>query len=363
MKNVIVLGGGGFIGGHLAKKLKEQGNHVRICDLKKHEYFFQDEICDEFIVGDLTDPKVVELVIGEGVDEVYQLAADMGGAMYIFTGQHDADVMYNSATINLNVVRECVKKKVGKVFYSSSACMYPEHNQLDPENPNCEESSAYPANPDSEYGWEKLFSERLFLAHQKNYGLDVKIARFHNIYGPQGTWNGGREKAPAAMCRKVVEAKDGDEIEVWGDGNQTRSFLFVDECVRAVLELMESKFSGPVNIGSEEMVSINKLAEIAISVSGKNLSIKNLEGEEFRKKYGFKCPLGVKGRNSDNKLYRENLGSDVFYPLDLGIKMTYNWIKSEVDNIEKETKWIYESPDGKIVYKRKPSEVERIKIK
>jgi len=363
MKNVIVLGGGGFIGGHLAKKLKEQGNHVRICDLKKHEHFFQNEICDEFIVGDLTDPKVVELVIGEGVDEVYQLAADMGGAMYIFTGQHDADVMYNSATINLNVVRECVKKKVGKVFYSSSACMYPEHNQLDPENPNCEESSAYPANPDSEYGWEKLFSERLYLAHQKNYGLDVKIARFHNIYGPQGTWNGGREKAPAAMCRKVVEAKDGDEIEVWGDGNQTRSFLFVDECVRAVLELMESKFSGPVNIGSEEMVSINKLAEIAISVSGKNLSIKNLEGEEFKKKYGFKCPLGVKGRNSDNKLYRENLGSDVFYPLDLGIKMTYNWIKSEVDNTEKDTKWIYESPDGKTVYKRKPSEVERIKIK
>jgi len=363
MKNVIVLGGGGFIGGHLAKKLKEQGNHVRICDLKKHEHFFQNEICDEFIVGDLTDPKVVELVIGEGVDEVYQLAADMGGAMYIFTGQHDADVMYNSATINLNVVRECVKKKVGKVFYSSSACMYPEHNQLDPENPNCEESSAYPANPDSEYGWEKLFSERLYLAHQKNYGLDVKIARFHNIYGPQGTWNGGREKAPAAMCRKVVEAKDGDEIEVWGDGNQTRSFLYVDECVRAVLELMDSEFSGPVNIGSEEMVSINKLAEIAISVSGKNLSIKNLEGEEFKKKYGFKCPLGVKGRNSDNKLYRENLGSDVFYPLDLGIKMTYNWIKSEVDNTEKDTKWIYESPDGKTVYKRKPSEVERIKIK
>jgi nucleoside-diphosphate-sugar epimerase len=241
--------------------------------------------------------------------------------------------------------------------------MYPEHNQLDPENPNCEESSAYPANPDSEYGWEKLFSERLFLAHQKNYGLDVKIARFHNIYGPQGTWNGGREKAPAAMCRKVVEAKDGDEIEVWGDGNQTRSFLYVDECVRAVLELMNSEFSGPVNIGSEEMVSINKLAEIAISVSGKNLSIKNLEGEEFIKKYGFKCPLGVKGRNSDNKLYRENLGSDVFYPLDLGVKLTYNWIKSEVDNLEKNTKWIYESPDGgKTIYKRKPNDTEKYKI-
>jgi nucleoside-diphosphate-sugar epimerase len=363
MKKVVVLGGGGFIGGHLAKKLKEEGNHVRICDLKKHEYFFQDEICNEFIVGDLTDPKVIELVIEEGVDEVYQLAADMGGAMYIFTGQHDADVMYNSAIINLNVVRECVKKKVGKVFYSSSACMYPEHNQLDPENPNCEESSAYPANPDSEYGWEKLFSERLFLAHQKNYGLDVKIARFHNIYGPQGTWNGGREKAPAAMCRKVVEAKDGDEIEVWGDGNQTRSFLYVDECVRAVLELMDSEFSGPVNIGSEEMVSINRLAEIAISVSGKDLTIKNLDGEEFKKKYGFNCPLGVKGRNSDNKLYRESLGSDVFYPLDLGIKLTYNWIKSESDDLEKNTKWIYESPDGKTVYKRKPSELERIKIK
>jgi nucleoside-diphosphate-sugar epimerase len=363
MKKVVVLGGGGFIGGHLSKKLKEDGNHVRICDLKKHEYFFQDEICNEFIVGDLTDPKVVELVIEEGVDEVYQLAADMGGAMYIFTGQHDADVMYNSATINLNVVRECVKKKVGKVFYSSSACMYPEHNQLDPENPNCEESSAYPANPDSEYGWEKLFSERLFLAHQKNYGLDVKIARFHNIYGPQGTWNGGREKAPAAMCRKVVEAKDGDEIEVWGDGNQTRSFLYVDECVRAVLELMDSEFSGPVNIGSEEMVSINRLAEIAISVSGKNLSIKNLEGEEFIKKYGFKCPLGVKGRNSDNKLYRENLGSDVFYPLDLGVKLTYNWIKSEVDDLEKNTKWIYESPDGgKTIYKRKLNDTEKYKI-
>ena len=363
MKKVVVLGGGGFIGGHLAKKLKEDGNHVRICDLKKHEYFFQDEICNEFIVGDLTDPKVVELVIEEGVDEVYQLAADMGGAMYIFTGQHDADVMYNSATINLNVVRECVKKKVGKVFYSSSACMYPEHNQLDPENPNCEESSAYPANPDSEYGWEKLFSERLFLAHQKNYGLDVKIARFHNIYGPQGTWNGGREKAPAAMCRKVVEAKDGDEIEVWGDGHQTRSFLYVDECVRAVLELMDSEFSGPVNIGSEEMVSINKLAEIAISISGKNLSIKNLEGEEFKKKYGFNCPLGVKGRNSDNKLYREKLGTNVFYPLDLGVKLTYNWIKSEVDDLEKNTKWIYESPDGgKTIYKRKQNDTEKYKI-
>ncbi len=363
MKKIVVLGGGGFIGGHLAKKLKEQGNHVRICDLKKHEYFFQDEICDEFIVGDLTDPNVVKLVIEEDIDEVYQLAADMGGAMYIFTGQHDADVMHNSATINLNVAKECVIKKVKKIFYSSSACMYPEHNQLDPLNPNCEESSAYPANPDSEYGWEKLFSERLYLAFQKNYGLNVKIARFHNIYGPQGTWTGGREKAPAAMCRKVAESKDGDEIEVWGDGNQTRSFLYVDECVRAILELMDSNFSEPVNIGSEEMVTINKLAEIAIALSGKKLTIKNLQGDDFIQKYGFKCPLGVNGRNSDNKLYQEKIGSDVFFPLDMGMKLTYNWIKSEVDNVEKNTKWIYESPDGETIYRRKPGKIGRIKIK
>jgi nucleoside-diphosphate-sugar epimerase len=241
--------------------------------------------------------------------------------------------------------------------------MYPEHNQLDPLNPNCEESSAYPANPDSEYGWEKLFSERLYLAFQKNYGLNVKIARFHNIYGPQGTWTGGREKAPAAMCRKVAESKDGDEIEVWGDGNQTRSFLYVDECVRAILELMDSNFSGPVNIGSEEMVTINKLAEIAIALSGKKLTIKNLQGDDFIQKYGFKCPLGVNGRNSDNKLYQEKIGSDVFFPLDMGMKLTYNWIKSEVDNIEKNTDWIYESPDGETIYRRKPGKIGRIKIK
>jgi len=258
MKRVVVLGGGGFIGGHLAKRLKEEGNHVRICDIKKHEYFYHDEICHEFILGDLTDPKVVDTVIEEGVDEVYQLAADMGGALYIFTGENDANLMHNSAMINLNVSRECVKKNVKKVFYSSSACMYPEHNQLDPENPNCEESSAYPANPDSEYGWEKLFSERVFLAYNRNYGLNVRIARFHNIFGPQGTWTGGREKSPAAMCRKVAEAKEGDVIEVWGNGLQTRSFLYVDECVEAVLRLMSSDFTGPVNIGSEEMVTINQ---------------------------------------------------------------------------------------------------------
>ncbi len=244
MKKIVVLGGGGFIGGHLAKRLKNDGNWVRVCDLKRHEYFTQDEFCNEFIVGDLRDPNVVSLVIDDSIDEVYQLAADMGGAGYIFTGDNDANVMHNSALINLNVVHECVKKKVGKVFYSSSACMYPEHNQLDPNNPNCEESSAYPANPDSEYGWEKLFSERLFLAFNRNYGLDVRIARFHNIFGPQGTWEGGKEKSPAAMCRKAAEVNDWDkipnqvrptyELEVWGDGQQTRSFLYVDECVEYI---------------------------------------------------------------------------------------------------------------------------------
>ena len=363
-KKVVVLGGGGFIGGHLAKRLKEEGNHVRICDIKRHEHFYQEEICDEFILGDLTDPKVVDLVIEEGVDEVYQLAADMGGALYIFTGENDANLMHNSATINLNVSRECVKKKVKKVFYSSSACMYPEHNQLDPLNPNCEESSAYPANPDSEYGWEKLFSERVFLAYHRNYNLNVRIARFHNIFGPQGTWKGGREKSPAAMCRKVVESKDGDIIEVWCNGEQTRSFLYVEECVEAVLRLLESDFTGPVNIGSEEMVTINQLAEMAISISGKDLSIKNIDGEEFIKKYGFKCPLGVKGRNSDNKLYREKVGWEVSQPLLTGLTKTFLWIKSQVDTLELETPWIYESPDGgTTVFKREPMSTERIKVK
>ncbi|WP_027377820.1 NAD-dependent epimerase/dehydratase family protein [Kaistella palustris] len=329
MKKIVVLGGGGFIGGHLAKRLKDEGNHVRICDIKNHEYFRHEEICHEFILGDLTDPKVVELVIEEGVDELYQLAADMGGALYIFTGENDANVMHNSAMINLNVAKESVTKKVKKVFYSSSACMYPEHNQLDPSNPNCEESSAYPANPDSEYGWEKLFSERVFLAFKRNYNLDVRVARFHNIFGPQGTWKGGREKSPAAMCRKVVEAAEGDEIEVWGNGLQTRSFLYVDECVEAVLRLMHSDFVGPVNIGSEEMVTINQLAQIAIDISGKDLSIHNIEGQEFVDKYGFKCPLGVKGRNSDNKLYREKIGWEVSQPLVEGMKKTFDWINEQ----------------------------------
>ncbi|WP_159801347.1 NAD-dependent epimerase/dehydratase family protein [Flavobacterium sp. MK4S-17] len=330
MKKIVVLGGGGFIGGHLAKRLKNEGNFVRICDIKEHEYFSHDEICNEFIVGDLTNPVTVSRVIDENIDEVYQLAADMGGAGYIFTGENDANVMHNSALINLNVAKEAITKKVKKVFYSSSACMYPEYNQLDPLNPNCEESSAYPANPDSEYGWEKLFSERLFLAFNRNYNLDVRIARFHNIFGPQGTWKGGKEKAPAAMCRKVAEAVPGTSIEVWGDGMQTRSFLYVDECIEAVLRLMESDFLGPVNIGSEEMVTINQLAQMAIDISGKNISIKNIEGQEFFDKYGFKCPTGVRGRNSDNRLYKEKIGWAVSEPLLEGMKKTYVWIDQKV---------------------------------
>lgn len=350
MKNVVVLGGGGFIGGHLAKRLKEEGHNVTICDIKIHEYWDHKDICNNFIEGDLRNPDVVSIAIPKGTDEVYQLAADMGGAGYIFTGDNDANVMHNSALINLNVVHECTKKKVSKVFYSSSACMYPEHNQLDPNNPNCEESSAYPANPDSEYGWEKLFSERLFLAFHRNYGLDVRVARFHNIFGPQGTWTGGKEKAPAAMCRKVAEASDGDEIEVWGDGEQTRSFLYVDECVEAVLRLMESDFREPVNIGSEEMVSINELAQMAIDISGKDLKIKNIQGEEFITKYGFTCPLGVRGRNSDNKLYKEKVGWEVSQPLIKGMEKTFDWVNEQVS--ENKT-YIYESPDGgKTVYRR-----------
>jgi GDP-D-mannose 3',5'-epimerase len=354
MKKILILGGGGFIGGHLAKKLKDEGNYVRVVDIKSHEYFTPEEMCNEFLTYDLRDPKNVEAVIRvetyenkiipfsylkqpysevTSFDEVYQLAADMGGAGYIFTGEHDADVMHNSAMINLNVAKECVEQGVKKVFYSSSACMYPEHNQLDPNNPNCEEYSAYPANPDSEYGWEKLFSERLFLSFHRNYGLNVRIARFHNIFGPMGTWKGGKEKSPAAMCRKAAETPDGGEIEVWGSGVQTRSFLYVDECVEAVLRLMDSELSKPVNIGSEEMVTINQLASMAIAISGKDIKIKNIEGEEFFNKYGFKCPLGVKGRNSDNRLYKSAIGWEVNQPLSIGLKKTYEWIKSQVDNL------------------------------
>jgi nucleoside-diphosphate-sugar epimerase len=342
MKNILILGGGGFIGGHLAKRLFNEGNFVRVVDIKQHEYFKTNDFCSEFIQGDLRDPQLVSKIMfapnqisiddkENSFDEVYQLAADMGGAGYIFTGDNDANVMHNSALINLNVSYYASKLGVKKLFYSSSACMYPEHNQLDPNNPNCEESSAYPANPDSEYGWEKLFSERLYLAFNRNYGLNVRVARFHNIFGPYGTWEGGKEKAPAAMCRKVSETPDGGEIEVWGDGLQTRSFLYIDECIEAVLRLMESDFKGPVNIGSEEMVTINQLAQMAIDISGKNIKINNIKDDEFKQKYGFKCPVGVKGRNSDNKLYKEKIGWSVSEPLIYGLERTYQWINSNVN--------------------------------
>jgi nucleoside-diphosphate-sugar epimerase len=254
----------------------------------------------------------------------------MGGAGYIFTGNNDANVMHNSAMINLNVAHECVKKKIKNVFYSSSACIYPEFNQMDPDNPNCEESSVYPAKPDSEYGWEKLFSERLYLAFYRNYSLNVRIVRFHNIFGPQGTWTGGKEKAPAAMLRKAAEANDNEEIEVWGDGLQTRSFLYIDECIEAVLKFMDTNFTGPVNIGSEEMVTINELAQMAIGISGKNMRIRNIYGQDFIDKFGFKCPLGVRGRNSDNKLYRQVVGWEVSQPLFEGMKKTYKWIEQQI---------------------------------
>ena len=321
MKKIVVLGGGGFIGGHLAKKLKEQGNFVRCVDIKRHEYFNENEFCDEFIQGDLRNPIFTYNVLrndNEPFDEVYQLAADMGGAGYIFTGENDASIMHNSATINLNVLNDSISLGIKKIFYSSSACMYPEHNQLDPNNPNCEESSAYPANPDSEYGWEKLFSERLYMAYKKNYGIDVKIARFHNIFGPQGTWTGGKEKAPAALSRKIAESSDF--IDVWGDGKQTRSFLYIDECIEGVLRLMDSDFTGPVNIGSEEMISINDLAKLIIDISGKNIKINNIDG-----------PTGVRGRNSDNKLIKEKLNWSPTLPLRHGLEKTYDWIKKMVN--------------------------------
>lgn len=331
MKKILVLGGGGFIGGHIGKYFKEKGDFVRIVDIKHHhEYFNHNIICDEYFQGDLRNPNIVAQVFITGFDEVYQLAADMGGAGYIFTGEHDADVMHNSALINLNVAYEATKSRVKKLFYSSSACMYPAYNQEDPNNPNCKESSAYPANPDSEYGWEKLFSERLYMSFNRNYGLNIRIARFHNIFGPYGTWIGGKEKAPAAMLRKAAQTPDGGIIEVWGDGLQTRSFLYIDECVEAVIRLMESDFMGPINIGSEEMVTINQLAEMAIKISKKNISIQNIYGEEFMNKYGHKCPLGVRGRNSDNKLYREKIGWEVSQPLIVGLEKTYKWIDEQL---------------------------------
>ena len=331
MKRALVCGAGGFIGGHLVKYLKAKGYWVRGVDLKFNEFHPVHEFADDFVIGDLRTPELVASVVDEGMDEVYQLAADMGGAGFVFTGENDADIMHNSALINLNIAHEAVKKRVRRVFYSSSACMYPEHNQLDPDNPNCVEDSAYPANPDSEYGWEKLFSERMFMSFMRNKGLEVRIARYHNIFGPYGTWTGGREKAPAAFCRKAAETPEGASVEVWGPGNQTRSFLYIDECVEATYRLMQSDFVGPVNIGSEEMISINEFARLAIEISGKDLNIHNIDGADFEAKYGHRCPVGVNGRNSDNTLYREKIGWVVSQPLIDGMCETYDWIASQVE--------------------------------
>ena len=315
MKRVLVSGAGGFIG-HLVKRLKAEGHWVRGVDLKRHEYSLLP--ADQFLLGDLRDPQVAAHSV-DGIEEVYQLAADMGGAGYIFTGEHDAVVMHNSASINLNVL-ECGRKAgVKRIFYSSSACIYPAYNQTDPRNPKCAEDSAYPAAPDSEYGWEKLFSERLYLSYMRNYGLTVRIARYHNIFGPLGTWDGGREKAPAALCRKVAEAPDGGEIEIWGDGEQTRSFLYVDECVEGTRRLMDSGCPGPFNVGSEEMVSINVLAAAIMEIAGKKLSIRHIPG-----------PLGVRGRNSDNRLIESALGWKPSRPLREGLVKTYGWIAEQV---------------------------------
>ena len=335
-KTALVLGAGGFIGSHMVKRLRQEGYWVRGVDLKQPEYCASH--ANEFVVGDLRDTKFVARCIRyagetgnfyaqivdkflEPFDEIYQFAADMGGAGYIFTGDNDADVMNNSATINLNILRR-IKDYKPKIFFSSSACMYPEYNQLDPDNPDCREESAYPAEPDSEYGWEKLFSERLFFAYNRNYGVPVRVARYHNIFGPEGTWEGGKEKAPAAICRKVAQIPEqGGSIEVWGDGLQTRSFLFIDECIEATRRLMDSDFIGPVNIGSEEMVTINQLVDTAAKVAGKTVT----------KEHKLDAPLGVRGRNSNNDLIREKLGWDYSQTLEEGIRKTYNWITEQIN--------------------------------
>lgn len=329
MKSALVCGAGGFIGSHLVKRLKKEGYYVRGADLKSPE--FSETAAEDFVVGDLRDPLVVQKVLQnpnsptKTFDEVYQLAADMGGAGYIFTGEHDADVMHNSATINLNMAYYAQKAGVKNLFYSSSACIYPARNQMDPNNPMCSEDSAYPADPDSEYGWEKLFSERLYFSFNRNYQLNAKVARFHNIFGPETAWEGGREKAPAAICRKVAMAKDGGEVEIWGDGNQTRSFLYVDECVEGILRFMRTEgFNGPLNIGSEEMITINDLTRMVIEISGKKLSIKHVPG-----------PLGVKGRNSHNELIRKKLNWEPTMKLRDGMEKMYKWVLSQVESKNK----------------------------
>lgn len=317
VKKAIVCGAGGFIGSHLVKRLKKEGFWVRGVDLKYPEY--SETWADDFVIGDLRDQATARAVVDKKFDEVYQLAADMGGAGFVFTGENDADIMHNSATINLNMLEACRRRNVKRIFYSSSACIYPEYNQTDPENPQCSEATAYPAAPDSEYGWEKLFSERLYLAYGRNHGMEVRIARYHNIFGPEGTWTGGREKAPAAICRKVSMASHASEIEIWGDGRQTRSFLYIDECVEGTLRLMRSDFAGPVNIGSDEMVTVAELARMAMDIAGKKLNVRNVPG-----------PQGVRGRNSDNRLILEKLGWAPSATLRQGLEDTYRWVSEQV---------------------------------
>ena len=322
MKKALVLGGGGFIGSHMVNRLKSEGFWVRAVDLKYPK--FSETQADDFIQGDLRDPNICRDAIDQKFDEIYQFAADMGGAGFIFTGANDADIMHNSALINLNVLEACLRRNSKRIFYSSSACMYPEHNQMDPDNPNCEESSAYPANPDSEYGWEKLFSERLFLAFAKNYGFESRVARYHNIFGPEGTWEGGREKAPAAICRKIALAKDEDTIEVWGDGMQTRSFLIIDECIEGTLRLMRSNCNTPLNIGSDEMVTINQLVDMVAKTAKKKISKNYIQG-----------PQGVRGRNSENTKILKEIGWQPTKNLEWGIGKTYYWIMAEIKKSKK----------------------------
>lgn len=318
MKTALVCGAGGFIGSHMVKRLKEEGFWVRGVDIKYPEFW--ETMADDFVIGDLRDQYLCRQIVDRRFDEVYQFAADMGGAGFVFTGENDANIMHNSATINLNILDSCHKRNVKRIFYSSSACIYPEYNQLDPDNPKCSEDSAYPAAPDSDYGWEKLFSERLYLAYKRNHGMEVRIARYHNIFGPYGSWKDGREKAPAATCRKVAMILDGSEMEIWGDGKQTRSFLYVDECLEGTIRLTRSDWAGPVNIGSDEMVTINQLADMVMEIAGKKLSKKHIEG-----------PLGVRGRNSDNRLIEKKLGWRPSMPLRDGLEKTYKWIEEQVN--------------------------------